>query len=89
MWNSLRRAGLPHTAERFPLGSSDAYYWTTYTHDGSGRTLTVTAPDGASTTTYAYNGNSTTVTDPAGSQKTSTVDAFGNLVQSKRLTNPC
>jgi YD repeat-containing protein len=54
--------------------------WTTYTYDGSGRTLTVTAPDGASTTTYSYKGNSTTVTDPAGKWKTSTVDAYGNLI---------
>jgi YD repeat-containing protein len=52
--------------------------------DASGRTLTVTAPDGASTTQYAYQGNQTTVTDPAGSPagkwKTNTTDAFGNLV---------
>ena len=44
--------------------------WTTYTYDGSGRTLTVTAPDG-SVTRYAYAGNQTTVTDPAGKWKTS------------------
>src|SRR5207245_1317615 len=30
--------------------------WTSYTYDGSGRTLTVTAPDG-SATHYAYLGN--------------------------------
>jgi RHS repeat-associated protein len=54
--------------------------WTTYTYDGSGRTLTVTAPDGASTTWYAYAGTYTTVHDPAGKGKTSVVDAFGNLV---------
>jgi YD repeat-containing protein len=54
--------------------------WTTYTYDGSGRTLTVIAPDGASTTSYTYQGNSTTVTDPAGKYKTSTRDAYGNLV---------
>ena len=53
--------------------------WTTYTYDGSGRTLTATAPDGASTTTTGYAGNSTTVTDAAGKWKTSTRDAFGNL----------
>ena len=53
--------------------------WTTYAYDGSGRTLTVTAPDG-SITSYTYQGNSTTVTDPAGSWKTSTVDAYGNLI---------
>ena len=54
--------------------------WTTYAYDGSGRTLTVTAPDG-SITSYTYQGNSTTVTDPAGSWKTSTVDAYGNVIQ--------
>jgi YD repeat-containing protein len=54
--------------------------WTTYTYDGSGRTLTVTAPDGASVTRYAYQGNSTTVTDPAGKWKTTTVDAYGNAI---------
>jgi hypothetical protein len=54
--------------------------WTTYTYDGSGRTLTVTAPDTHSTTTYLYQGNSTTVTDPAGKWKKSTVDAYGNVV---------
>src|ERR1035441_8829323 len=58
---------------------SNGPVWTTYTYDGSGRTLTVTAPDGASTNTTSYAGNSTTVTDPAGKWKTSTVDAFGNL----------
>jgi RHS repeat-associated protein len=53
--------------------------WNTYTYDGSGRTLTVTAPDG-SVTRYACQGNSTTVTDPAGKWKTATVDAFGNVI---------
>jgi len=31
-----------------PYGPGGTVYWTTYTYDGSGRTLTVTAPDGAS-----------------------------------------
>jgi RHS repeat-associated protein len=53
--------------------------WTVYTYDTSGRTLTVTKPDGASKTTYSYRGNTTTVTDPAGKWKTLTTDAFGNL----------
>jgi YD repeat-containing protein len=48
--------------------------------DGSGRTLGVTAPDGASVTRYAYQGNSTTVTDPAGKWKTTTVDAYGKAI---------
>jgi YD repeat-containing protein len=54
--------------------------WTTYTYDSSGRTLTVTSPDGASVTRYTYHGNQTTVTDPAGKSKTMTTDAMGNLV---------
>ena len=54
-------------------------YWTTYTYDGSGRTLTATAPDG-SITRYSYQGNQTTVTDPAGKWKTFSNDAMGNLV---------
>jgi len=53
--------------------------WTTYAYDGSGRTLSVTAPDG-SVTRYAYAGNQTTVTDPAGNWKTTTTDALGNLI---------
>jgi YD repeat-containing protein len=63
-----------------PYAPNATVYWTTYTYDGSGRTLTVTAPDGASATSYIYTGNSTKVTDPAGSWKTSTVDAYGNLI---------
>jgi YD repeat-containing protein len=59
--------------------TSGSAVWTTYTYDGSGRTIYVTAPDGQSTTGTGYAGNSTTVTDPAGAWKTSTRDAFGNL----------
>ena len=55
--------------------------WTTYAYDASGRTLTVTAPDGRSTTSYAYQGNQTTITDPTGKWKTYTYDASGNLLQ--------
>ncbi len=54
-------------------------YWTTYTYDGIGRTVSVLAPDGASATTYLYAGNTVTVTDPAGKWKKFTMDAFGNL----------
>jgi YD repeat-containing protein len=63
-----------------PYAPGATVYWTSYTHDGSGRTLTVTAADGHSQTQYAYQGNSTTVTDAAGKWKTSTVDAYGNLI---------
>jgi YD repeat-containing protein len=64
-----------------PYAPGATVYWTTYTYDGSGRTLAVTAPDGNSTTTYTYQGNSTMVADPAGKWKTSTVDAYGNAIQ--------
>jgi YD repeat-containing protein len=62
-----------------PYAIGATKYWTTYTYDGLGRKLTVTRPDGASTTTYAYAGNVTTVTDPAGNWKQSTSDVLGNL----------
>lgn len=62
-----------------PYAPGGQVNWTTYTYDGSGRTLTVTAPDG-SATRYSYQGNQTTVTDPAGKWKTFTNDAMGNLV---------
>jgi len=62
-----------------PYAPGGTPVWTTYTYDASGRTLTVTAPDG-STTRYAYQGNNTTVTDPAGKWKTSIVDAYGNPI---------
>jgi YD repeat-containing protein len=62
-----------------PYKPGDPPYWTTYTYDGLGRTLTVLAPDGASTTTYSYLANTVTVTDPAGKWKKFTMDAFGNL----------
>ena len=63
-----------------PYAPGGGQAWTTYAYDGSGRTVTVTKPDGASTTTYTYQGNLTTVTDQAGKWKTFTNDAFGNLV---------
>ncbi len=54
-------------------------YWTKYTYDGIGRTVSVLAPDGGSTATYVYAGNTVTVTDAAGKWKKFTMDAFGNL----------
>ena len=64
-----------------PYAVNGTVYWTTYTYDGIGRTKTVKAPDGASTTTYGYAGAVVTVTDPAGKWKTFTTDAPGNLTQ--------
>jgi RHS repeat-associated protein len=60
-------------------GGTPAY--TTYTYDGIGRTLTVVAPDGYSTTSYLYLGNTVKVTDPAGKWKIFTMDTFGHLTQ--------
>jgi uncharacterized protein RhaS with RHS repeats len=57
--------------------NSGTAVWTTYTYDSSGRTISVTAPDGTSTSTYSYSGNNTTSTDPAGKWKMQTTDAFG------------
>jgi RHS repeat-associated protein len=62
-----------------PYAPGGAVYWTTYTYDAIGRTVSVQQPDGASTTTYSYSGNQTTVTDPAGNAKTLTSDSLGNL----------
>jgi YD repeat-containing protein len=62
-----------------PYAPGGTVYWTTYTYDGSGRTLSITAPDG-SKTSYQYQGNNTTITDPAGKWKQQTVDGFGNLI---------
>ena len=67
----------------YPPGATPA--WTRYTSDGSGRTLTVTAPDGVSVTAYQYLGNQTKVTDPAGGWKSYAYDANGNLT---RVTEP-
>ena len=74
----LYRVSQPHAPGFQPIWA------TTYAYDGSGRTLSVTAPDG-SATSYVYQGNNTTVTDPAGKWKKLTTDAFGNLV---RVTEP-
>jgi YD repeat-containing protein len=69
-----------------PYAPGGTPVWTTYTYDGSGRTLTVTAPGGSVTTT-AYltsfgglTGNFTQVTDPAGKWKVQQTDAMGNLI---------
>ncbi len=64
----LWRTSVPFAAGGSPSG------WTTYTYDGSGRTLTVTKPDGVSVTTYLYQGNTTKITDAAGKWKSFTND---------------
>jgi len=73
-----------------PHAPNATQYWTVYTYDGAGRTLSVAAPDGnggtiiGSTTTYLYRGNTVKVTDPPlpnmpANSKTFTMDAMGNL----------
>src|SRR6202022_4305887 len=53
--------------------------WTTHNYDASGRTTSVVAPDG-STTSYNYYGQAVGVNSPtAGTWKQFTMDAFGNL----------
>lgn len=70
-----------------PCAPSGNLVWTTYTYDGSGRTLTVTAPDGSVTHTEylsaygGYIGNLVRMTDPAGKWKIQQTDAIGNLIR--------
>jgi RHS repeat-associated protein len=73
---------LTRTSE--PYAPNGTIYWKTYAYDASGRTTSVTLPDG-SATTYLYQGNTVKVTDPAGKWKIFTMDAFGNL---KSVTEP-
>jgi len=47
---------------------------TTYTYDALGRTVSVVAPDGASTTAYVYEGNTVKTTDTAGKWRKFTQD---------------
>jgi RHS repeat-associated protein len=64
-----------------PYTPGATVYWTRYTYDGLGRTLTVQAPDGASTISSIYQGNTVQVTDPAGKWKKTASDMQGNTVQ--------
>jgi YD repeat-containing protein len=49
-----------------PYAPGGTTYWTTYSYDAMGRTVSVAHAGGSGTTTYAYSGNTVTVTDPAG-----------------------
>ncbi|MBS1860014.1 MAG: RHS repeat protein, partial [Acidobacteria bacterium] len=70
-----------------PYAPGGTPVWTTYAYDGSGRTVSVTAPDGSVTTTQyltsygGYSGNLVKVTDPAGKWKIQQSDALGNLIR--------
>ncbi len=66
-------------AQSQPYAPGASVYWTSYTYDGLGRTIQVTAADNASHTSYAYYGSTTVVTDPAGNWKAMTTDVDGNL----------
>jgi YD repeat-containing protein len=66
------------SAVSLPYAPGQSIVWTTYTYDGTGRTISVRQGDG-STSSYSYAANNTTQTDPTGKWKTFTTDAFGNL----------
>ena len=68
--------------------SATVVYWTSYTYDELGRTVSVIQPNGAGTTTYGYWDNNVAVTDPAGKWKTMTVDGFGNLEHFQSFYSP-
>ena len=74
----LKRSSRPYAPGGTPV-------WTTYTYDALGRTISVVAADGASTSTYSYSGNTVTSTDPAGKWKKMTLDAMGELT---KVTEP-
>ena len=57
-----------------PYAPGGTVYWTEYTYDALGRTLTIKKPDSSitpSTTSYEYTGNTTKVTDAAGTGRNS------------------
>jgi YD repeat-containing protein len=64
-----------------PYAPGGTVYWTVYSYDAVGRTVSVTHPDNSGTTSYAYVGNTVTVTDPAGKWKKYERDAFGNVTK--------
>jgi RHS repeat-associated protein len=72
-----------------PYAPGGTPVWTTYAYDGSGRTVSVTLPDGSATATQYL----TTVTDPAGNTFTGsmvkTTDAAGKwkIQRSDRMGN--
>ncbi|WP_155121324.1 hypothetical protein [Bryobacter aggregatus] len=70
----LKRSSLPYA----PGGTA---YWTTYTYDGLGRTLSVVQPSSSGTTTYLYEGNTVKVTSPSGKWKKYEMDAVGRMTQ--------
>ena len=64
-----------------PYAPGGTVYWTTYSYDCLGRTVSVAQPGSSGTATYVYQGNTVTLTDSAGKWKKYTLDALGSLVQ--------
>jgi RHS repeat-associated protein len=75
-----------------PYAPGGSPVWTTYAYDGSGRTISVTAPDGSVTSTQylttvtdpagnMFTGNLVKVMDQAGKWKIQMTDAMGNLIK--------
>ena len=64
-----------------PYAPGGTLYWTTYTYDSLGRTLSVALPNSTGVTTYLYQGNLVQATDPSGRWKKNYYDAFGNIAQ--------
>ncbi len=64
-----------------PHASGAAPVFTQYKYDDLGRTVSVIAADGASTTSYVYFANTVKITDAKGKWKKLTMDAFGNVIQ--------
>ena len=64
-----------------PYAPGGTVYWTTYSYDCLGRTVSVAQPGNTGTTTYVYEGNTVKVTSPSGKWKKYTTDALGELVQ--------
>ena len=76
------------TQTSMPYAPTNTEYWEAYNYDGMGRTISVVAADGASTTNYTY-GVSTaspqrttaTISDPASHTKEYFNDGLGQLTQ--------
>ncbi len=64
-----------------PYAPGGTVYWTTYTYDGIGRTVSVAHAGNTGTSGYVYEGNTVKTTDAAGKWKKFTLDAMGNLTK--------
>ncbi|MFN8938555.1 MAG: RHS repeat domain-containing protein, partial [Acidobacteriota bacterium] len=70
----VKRVSLPYHA-------GNPIFWTVYTYDGLGRTISVAQPNNAGVTTYFYAGNTVKVTSPSGKWKTYVQNELGQLVE--------